>query len=93
VCACPEAVVEGATCTTNPAKKCASGSCVLGQCRDDIASYQRNLCAKAPTADVQKSCDAALSPCVTGGEECKFLACVDRRLGNFSDGRLLMVGQ
>ena len=37
--------------------------------------------------------ESALLPCSAGGEQCKFLACVDSGLGNFSDGRLRMVGQ
>src|SRR6185369_13262046 len=35
VCACPEAAVEGTTCSTNPKVSCAKGACVLAQCRED----------------------------------------------------------
>lgn len=93
VCACPEAVIEGAVCKTDPEKSCSKGACVLRQCRDDVASYKRAVCEAAPTQDAKKRCEGALEPCSTGGEQCKFLACVDKNLGNFSDGRLRMVGQ
>ncbi|XYH94281.1 bifunctional metallophosphatase/5'-nucleotidase [Sorangium sp. So ce1128] len=92
VCACPESVVEGPVCRTGDAP-CSAGACVLARCRDDVASYQRDVCAAAPTAEVRRQCESALSPCSAAGEQCKYLACVDRRLGNFSDGRLRMVGQ
>ncbi|MCC6552211.1 MAG: bifunctional metallophosphatase/5'-nucleotidase [Polyangiaceae bacterium] len=94
VCACPEAVTESATCATKPDATCdGGGACVLAQCRIDVAAYQRATCEHALTRAVRESCERALSPCATGGEQCKFLACVDRGLGNFSDGRLRMVGQ
>jgi 5'-nucleotidase len=95
VCACPDAetVIEGSACDSNPAKPCAQGACVLQRCRADVAGYQRAICNAATTQAVRDECKKALLPCVTGGEQCKYLACVDRRLGNFSDGRLRMVGQ
>lgn len=93
VCACPEATIEGAACTTDPQKSCSGGACVLATCRDDVAAFQRKTCEAAPTEAVKQSCIAALGPCASGGEQCKFLACVDRRLGSFSDGRIKMVGQ
>ncbi|WP_437670867.1 bifunctional metallophosphatase/5'-nucleotidase [Sorangium sp. So ce131] len=92
VCACPESVVEGPSCRTGDAP-CSKGACVLRSCRDDVAAYQRDVCAAAPTAEVRRQCESALAPCSAAGEQCKYLACVDRRLGNFSDGRLRMVGQ
>lgn len=94
VCACPGGVDEADVCTTNatacPGK---SGQCVLGRCRDDVAAFQRETCLSAVSGAVQQDCLNALAPCVSAGEQCKFLACVDRRIGNFSDGRLKMVGQ
>jgi 5'-nucleotidase/UDP-sugar diphosphatase len=94
VCACPETAVDGATCSSDPDKSCGGkGACVLAACRDDVAKFQRDVCAAAPNRDVKERCEEATSPCATGGEQCKFLACVDRTLGNFSDGRLRMVGQ
>ena len=94
VCACPETAVDGATCSTDPDKSCGGkGACVLAACREDVAKFQRDVCEAAPNRDVKERCEEATSPCATGGEQCKFLACVDRTLGNFSDGRLRMVGQ
>jgi 5'-nucleotidase len=93
ICACPEAAEEGDFCSTS-AKGCAGkGACVLAKCRDDVAAFQRATCEAAPTTAVKKACEKALGPCASGGEQCKFLACVDRRLGSFSDGRVKMVGQ
>ncbi len=83
----------GAVCKSDPKAACGAGSCVLAKCRDDVAAFQRQTCDAAPTEGVKKDCEAALVPCAAAGEQCKFLACVDRRLGNFSDGRLRMVGQ
>ena len=95
ICACPEATIEGAVCTTDPKLTCASGAgqCVLAKCRDDVAGYQQATCDAASTTAVRKECEASISPCSAAGEQCKFLACVNRRLGNFSDGRVRMVGQ
>lgn len=92
-CACPEATIEGTTCGTDPKTSCAKGACVLASCRNDVAAFQRQACAAATTAAAQRLCEQALLPCSAGGEQCKFLACVDRRLGNYSDGRIRMVGQ
>lgn len=92
-CACPESVIEGETCSSNPAKACAKGTCVLKQCRNDLAALQLETCANAASPAVEKQCKEQLEPCKSAGEQCKFLACVDRALGNFSDGRIRMVGQ
>lgn len=83
----------GGLCKSDPAKACGAGSCVLARCRDDVAAFQRATCEAATTDAVKKECQKALLPCSAAGEQCKFLACVDRGLGNFSDGRLRMVGQ
>jgi 2',3'-cyclic-nucleotide 2'-phosphodiesterase (5'-nucleotidase family) len=94
VCACPESVIEGVVCQSNPSVSCAGkGQCVLAQCRDDVAAFQRATCASAPDANVEQICENNLVPCRTGGEECKFLACVGNALGNYADGRIKMVGQ
>ena len=93
VCACPDAVIEGAQCETDP-KGCGSaGACVLGRCRDDVAAFLRETCENSVSGAVNQDCMNSLAPCLSGGEQCKFLACVDRGLGNFSDGRLKMIGQ
>jgi 5'-nucleotidase len=95
ICACPEATIEGAFCTTDPKATCGAGTgqCVLSKCRDDVAAFQQKTCNAASTAAVRKECEASIAPCSAAGEQCKYLACVDRRLGNFSDGRVRMVGQ
>jgi 5'-nucleotidase / UDP-sugar diphosphatase len=95
ICACPETAVEGQLCSTDPKRTCGSGTgqCVLAKCRDDVAAYQHATCNAASTSAMRKECEAATSPCSAAGEQCKFLACVNRRLGNFSDGRVRMVGQ
>ena len=92
-CGCPEAVTEGVTCAPSGATcKGKSGQCILAACRNDVAAFQRKTCDAAPNDAVKASCEKSLSPCAAAGEECKFLSCVDQGLGNFSDGRLNMVG-
>ena len=93
VCACPESVIEGDVCASDAARPCAAGTCVLRACRDDIAAFQRSVCERAPSAAIERECEQELAPCRTAGETCKYLACVDRYIGNFSDGRIRMVGQ
>lgn len=92
-CACPESVIEGEVCQSDPGSPCAAGQCVLKQCRNDVAAFGRATCNSAPSSEVQQQCEAELAPCKSAGEQCKYLACVDRFIGNFSDGRLRMVGQ
>jgi 5'-nucleotidase len=36
---------------------------------------------------------SSISPCATGGETCKFLACIDSTIGNTQDNRIRMVGK
>ncbi|MFT3776153.1 MAG: 5'-nucleotidase C-terminal domain-containing protein [Minicystis sp.] len=92
-CACPEATIEGDFCATDGTKTCGGkGACILAKCRDDVAAFQRQTCEGAPSK-VKEACEKSLGACAAGGEQCKFLACVDRGLGNFSDGRVKMVGQ
>ncbi len=102
VCACPESVIEGDICASDPEQGCSlssgdpapgDGACVLARCRDDVAEYQRNICERNPTEAGRDECLTALSPCATGGEQCKFLACIDSTLGNAEDGRVRMVGK
>ncbi|TKD01991.1 bifunctional metallophosphatase/5'-nucleotidase [Polyangium fumosum] len=93
VCACPESVIEGDVCASDAARPCSAGTCVLRACRDDVAAFQRSVCENAPTAAIERECEQELAPCRTAGETCKYLACVDRFIGNFSDGRIRMVGQ
>jgi 5'-nucleotidase len=95
VCACPESVLPLASgvCQSGPTGCAGKGACVLKQCRDDVATFQDATCQDAPTASVQAACEAALEPCVAGGEQCKYLACLDQGLGSYSDNRIQMVGQ
>ncbi|RLB51078.1 MAG: hypothetical protein DRI90_23225, partial [Deltaproteobacteria bacterium] len=102
VCACPSAVLEGEVCTTDPEQACPlasgtpglrDGACVVAACRDHVASFERDLCERAPTEAVRDECLASVKPCAAGGEQCKFLACADTSIGNGSDGRIRMVGK
>jgi 5'-nucleotidase len=94
-CACPESVLPLAAglCQTGPAGCAGKGQCVLAQCRDDVANFQDATCTGAPTASIKAACEAALEPCVAGGEQCKYLACINQGLGSYSDNRIEMVGQ
>jgi 5'-nucleotidase len=58
-----------------------------------VALFNRQTCLDAPNADIQAKCEIAISPCASAGEMCKFLACVDEGLDNFTDNRIQMVGQ
>jgi 5'-nucleotidase len=94
VCACPQAVDDKIIqCVTKKEGCSEKGECVLQQCRDDVATFVRQTCQAAPTGSVESQCETSLSPCVAGGETCKYLACVNQNLGNYSDNRVLMVGQ
>ncbi|MBW2453659.1 MAG: bifunctional metallophosphatase/5'-nucleotidase [Deltaproteobacteria bacterium] len=102
VCACPSATVEGEVCSTDPARTCplasgnpqpGDGACVVAGCRDSVAAAERAICERAPDEETRDECLAANTPCATGGEQCKFLACVDASMGNGVDGRILMVGK
>lgn len=102
VCTCPEAAFEnGLVCATDNGVGCVlsvnpgpgDGQCVLARCRDDVADFQRAVCERAPTEQSRLECLASLSPCATGGEQCKFLACIDTAIGNVQDNRVRMVGK
>lgn len=93
-CACPDATIESSTCGTDAEKSCGgAGKCVLAACRTEVAAFQRTVCDAAPNDSIRQSCLESISPCVAGGEQCKFLACIDRTIGNFSDGRIRMETQ
>jgi 5'-nucleotidase len=99
VCACTEASRDdvGGSCKTEGT--CGSGGrCVLRGCRDDVARYHSALCERAPTPQLEEACrhkdpSKSLGACQLAGEACKYLACVGKRLGNFSDGRVYMMGK
>ncbi len=93
-CACTGQVTPSATGQCLSSGSCGgAGRCVLRACRDDVAAFHRTKCDTARNDAMKADCEAATNPCEIGGEECKFLACLDRRVGNFSDGRILMVGR
>ncbi len=94
VCACPENAAEAAdgTCTSQGA--CGSeGRCVLAACRQGVADFFKQSCSDAQSAIAIASCTSKIGPCQLGGEQCKFLACIDKDLGSASDARVLMVGR
>jgi len=69
------------------------GRCVVAKCRQSVSDFFTAAC-KNPESSVQlASCSAKLNTCQLGGEQCKYLGCVDRSLGNFADGRVRMVGK
>ena len=66
-----------------------SGRCVLQACRDDVAQFHiARSCADVfdPREKARCECDAVAD----AGEQCKFLACIDERLGATMDGRIDM---
>jgi 5'-nucleotidase / UDP-sugar diphosphatase len=94
VCACPEAVTQDSNGTCKTSGTCGDdGRCVLSQCRQDVADYHRNFCASPESAKEIVTCSSKTTACQQGGEECKFLACIDNSVGNFADNRVLMVGR
>ncbi len=95
VCACTGTTTENATtgtCTTSWSCSLDEGRCVLAACRDDVAHLRRQRCEESPDVESRERCRTNVAACDIGGEECKFLACVDRGIGNYADGRLVMVG-
>ncbi len=102
VCACPQSVCDNTTdrctsqttvCVTTTAGCGGKGTCVLGQCRDDVAALQRSICQAAPSASAQGACETSLEPCAAGGQVCPYLACIDTDVGNYQDGRIIMEAQ
>jgi 5'-nucleotidase len=96
VCACTNGskTEDDGTCSTT-ASGCSGnrGRCVLRGCRNDLAAFHRRTCESGRTAASQEACNEALNPCELGGETCKFVACIDKRVGNFTDNRQFMVGR
>ncbi len=102
VCACPGAVIEAEHCATDATQACplssgapepGDGACVAADCRDHVAAYERGICDRAPNEKTRDECLEALTPCASGGEQCKFLTCLDVHIGNNIDGRIMMVGK
>jgi 5'-nucleotidase len=94
VCACPGNASENAAGSCQSKGACgAEGRCVVAQCRQKVADFYRAVCASPATPVGLASCTSAVTPCQLGGEQCKYLGCVDRELGSFADGRVQMVGK
>ena len=94
VCACPENVTSASDGSCTSQGSCGdNGRCVLDGCRQDVADFYRETCANPQSAKAIASCASSVDFCQLGGEQCKFLACIDRNLGSFADGRVLMVGR
>jgi 5'-nucleotidase len=67
---------------------------VVAGCRQSVADFYRGLCTNQATSKAIASCSALnVNYCQLAGEQCKFIACVDRNVGSFADGRIQMVGQ
>jgi 5'-nucleotidase len=93
-CACVGGVTSTAEGVCETSGNCGGqGRCVLRACRNDVAAFHRRTCASARTPEAEQSCEQAINPCELGGESCKFLACVDDQVGNFTDNRIIMVGK
>ncbi|MFO0667127.1 MAG: bifunctional UDP-sugar hydrolase/5'-nucleotidase [Polyangiaceae bacterium] len=95
VCACPEKVTATQSgtetiCTTKGQCGGDTGRCVRRDCRNQVATFHNEKCATNPN---RSACRVALNACTIGGESCKILSCVDKGIGNFSDGRLEMIGR
>ena len=95
VCACGanSAPTTAGTCQTTADCTRDEGRCVLRQCRDDVAVFQRKTCDTGRTEGARADCETTIAPCEIAGETCKFLACVDQSVGNLADGRQIMVGR
>ncbi len=97
VCACPTAVAaavdtSSALLTCKTYGGCAgAGKCVLSACRDQVAEFHDNDACKGLSGGDLEYCRAGA--CEQSGEQCKFLACLDEKLGAVVDGRLQMLGR
>ena len=94
VCACAANAAQkpDGTCFSNGG--CGgSGRCVVSRCRQSVSDFYVAACKNPETSVQLASCASKLDTCQIGGEQCKYLGCVDRNLGNFSDGRVQMVGK
>jgi len=95
VCACPGHTTQSGagdalTCTTTGQCGTDVGRCVRADCRDQVAQFHSRACATSPNA---AQCQTDLNACTLGGEECKFLSCVDETLGNYQDNRVQLIGK
>jgi 5'-nucleotidase / UDP-sugar diphosphatase len=95
VCACPgntHSTLDASTQTCATAGECGpgTGQCVRQDCRDQVAQYHLTSCQSVPSGDVA-ACLSAVSPCSVGGEECKYLACVDNTEAAVVDNRITVI--
>jgi 5'-nucleotidase len=73
-------------------KECGPGQglCVRQDCRDGVAQYLLTACLGVPGKDLS-TCQNAISACDVGGEECKYLSCVDATESALVDGRITVI--
>ena len=93
VCACAGNAAESNGVCSSDGSCNGEGRCVLRKCRQDVSNFYRQACRAPETAVAMASCASKVNPCQLGGEQCKFLGCINRELGSFSDGRVLTVGK
>jgi 5'-nucleotidase len=95
VCACPAHAEEQgalgvAVCQTVGECDPAQGRCVRRDCRDQVHDVHNRVCVSSPN---RVGCEIDLNACSLAGVECKYLACVDQTIGNFTDNRVEMLGR
>jgi 5'-nucleotidase / UDP-sugar diphosphatase len=97
VCECPGnpqlQTIDGAqSCVTNNTMGCGTnmGQCIRQDCRDQVAQYLLTACQGVPSGDTN-ACQKAINACSTGGEECKYLSCVDATEFATVDGRITVI--
>jgi hypothetical protein len=93
VCACPaHSQLDATTQTCTSTGECGAGvgQCVRQDCRDQVAQYHLTACQNVPASDVT-ACLNAVNPCTVGGEECKYLSCVDATESALVDNRITVV--
>jgi 5'-nucleotidase / UDP-sugar diphosphatase len=97
VCECPGnaqlQMVDGTqSCLTNNMQGCGgnSGLCVRQDCRDQVAQYLLTACQGVPSGDMT-ACLNAINACSVGGEDCKYLSCVDDSESATVDGRITVI--
>jgi 5'-nucleotidase/UDP-sugar diphosphatase len=96
VCAClgqhAELSTLGGTQSCSTVGECGTGAglCVRQDCRDQVAQYHLTACQNVPGNDL-KACQNAINACTVGGEECKYLACVDTSESALVDGRITVI--
>jgi 5'-nucleotidase len=98
VCACPSKPLQfdasSQTCisagTTPGECGTGTGKCVRQDCRDQVALYHETSCSNAPSSDAT-NCQTAINACSVGGEECKYLSCVDATESALVDNRITVI--